>query len=300
MTRRHTARHAARYLLLGAMSATLVGCGGGAGDSGTNDIDLGGGGLATPDDRDGDGIPNSEDPDFDASDLDGDMIQNNRDDDIDGDGVLNGEDDDIDGDGIPNASDPDEDGDGFDEATAENVCGDAAGTDAESVNNDWNDNCSVQRRNQFSDSLYSAGIQRVVYCSGQGNASSVDAYTDGEYGEGTEEAVTAFQTAYNAANPEFAIGIDGRVGPQTWAALQDALVVVQPAVLEGQGPFFDGYGVPGERCGPAEGDDAVVLFLNEITSGNAGISRLGWQLTKGATDATPVPFSTGSPFGQID
>jgi len=341
-------------LLIGTMSAGLAACGGGGGDSGTvdgGDIDIFG---PTPDDRDANGIPDADDPEYDENDIDGDGTENAIDPDIDGDMLLNGDDPDVDGDGVENASDPDvdgdgqlngedldidgdgiqntrdpdmdgdtlpngedpdmdgdgqlneedtdADGDGFDEPTAGDVCGDADGMDANSSNFTWDDNCTVRRGNQFADSLYSAGIQRVVYCSGFGSVreglpDTVDGFTDGEYGPGTEEAVTAFQTAYNMENPDDLIGVDGQVGgEQTWPALQAALEVVEPAVLEGDETLYDGYGIPDGRCGDA------VLFLNEVRAidGGTDFDRLGWRLTKGATDPTPVPFSVGSPFGVID
>lgn len=292
MMKRHAGHHAARLLLVGAMSAALAACGGSSGDDDPLDGDFE---VFDPDDVDGDGIPNAEDVDYDPSDLDGDGILNLEDDDVDGDGILNEDDEDF----VEN----DADGDGFPDTSAEDVCGGEPGTDATSSNFTWDDNCLVRREGQapgegqFADSLYAAGIQRVVYCAGFGEAASVDAFTDGEYGPGSEQAVTAFQTAYNAANPDDVIGVDGRVGAQTWAALQAELDLVQPAVFEGDGPFYDGYGVQGDRCGD------TVLFLNEVESvdgGTGGIDRLGWQLTTGANDPTPVPFSTAQPFGVID
>ena len=74
-------------------------------DGGLGGIDPSGG---LSGDGDGDGIPNSSDPD-----VDGDGIPNASDPDVDGDGVPNASDPDVDGDGIPNASDPDDDGDGI-------------------------------------------------------------------------------------------------------------------------------------------------------------------------------------------
>ena len=288
MKRRHTGRHVARLLLVGAMSAGLAACGGGGGDDDPIDVF-----DPTPDDRDGDGIPNAEDPDFDASDLDGDGIQNNRDDDIDGDGLLNEEDDDIDGDGLLNEEDSDADGDGFEEPTAGSACGSASGTDADSSNNEWNDNCTVSRTNQFADSLYSAGIQRIVFCAAEGQAAAtgadIDAFVDGEFGPGTEEAVIAYQAANTLGN-------DGVVGPQTWASLQDDLELSQNATFEGDGPFFDAYEVAGDRC------DGTVLFFNEVTPGDDGISvdRGGWTLARGASSTERVPFSVAPPFNVID
>jgi type IV pilus assembly protein PilY1 len=75
-------------------------------DSNNNDIPDG------EEDEDGDGIPDSEDPDFLGTDTDGDGIPDTEDDDIDGNGVLN-EDEDDDGDGVVNRLDDDDDGDGI-------------------------------------------------------------------------------------------------------------------------------------------------------------------------------------------
>ena len=280
--RRHAGHGAARYLLVGAMSAVLAGCGGSSGDGTDGGFDLGP--AFDPNDVDGDGVPNADDADYDPSDLDGDGIPNLEDDDVDGDGIVNELDDDyVAGDG---------DGDGFTDVSASDPCGQAGGSDDASVNNDWNDNCTVERFNQFADSLYSAGIQRVVYCSldaASAPGSSVDAFTDGEFGAGTEEAVTAYQRLRG-------IGVDGRVGPETWGTMQEDMEIVTAAEFQGNGPFYDAYTVAGDRCGGA------VLFYNEVAPADDGLSvdSLGWSLARGASDPERVPFSIASPFGRID
>jgi len=210
--------------------------------------------------------------------------------DLDGDGLLNAEDDDVDGDGIANADDADADGDGFDEPTAGNACGSADGIDADSSNFDWSDNCVVSRFNQFADSLYAAGIQRVLYCTDDSIAGpSVDAFTDGEFGPVTETAVATYQRVR-----EF-LG-DGIVGALSWASLQGELELVTTAEFSTEGPFLDGYTVAGERC------DGAVLFYNEVTPAADGLSvdRLGWRLSTGAGSPAPVPFSIAAPFDVID
>jgi type IV pilus assembly protein PilY1 len=74
--------------------------------------------IFLPPDRDGDGVPDTEDDtdgdgiaDVDDTDYDGDGILDTMRD-TDNDGIVDSEDDDLDGDDIPNADDPDADGDG--------------------------------------------------------------------------------------------------------------------------------------------------------------------------------------------
>ncbi len=176
-------------------------------------------------------------------------------------------------------------GDGFVEPTASEPCGSEPGDDPDSSNNDWSDNCEVSRFGQWADSLYSAGVQRILWCSGFGNASSVDAFTDGEFGPGTESALEAFQSANG-------LTADGIVGPQTWQALRERLTEFPLEFAQGGGT--EAYGVQGDRC------EDIALFLNEVTLSNDGALMGGWQLTEGASNDSAVPFSIAEPFGRID
>ena len=159
------------------------------------------------------------------------------------------------------------------------------GEDATSANNDWTDNCQVSRRGQWADSLYAAGVQRVVYCAGFGSSSSVDAFTDGEFGPGTEAAVEAFQSANGLV-------ADGVVGPDTWQALREALT--EDPIRFAQGGGDEPYGVQGDLCA------STALFLKEVSFANNELVRGGWQLTRGENDESAIPFSIAPPFGVVD
>jgi len=269
----------ARYALIATMTGLLAGCGGdGAGDG--TDIDTGLGDF-DPTDVDGDGIPNTEDMDYSATDLDGDGILNLDDDDVDGDGILNELDDDY----VPG----DVDGDGFTDATADAPCGGEGGTDNKSANNSWDDNCVIERQaggGQFADSLYTVGIQRIVYCAGFGDGADYAAFADGEFGPGTEAAVQAYQTDRGLTS-------DGGVGPQTWAKLQGEIAVLDFGEVGGAD---DSYGFKEGRCA-----NSVMFYQNTAVSADgAGIDRLGWTLAKNPpNESQQVPFSTDPAFGQL-
>jgi len=151
-----TGKSFTRYLIIAAFTGLLVGCGGGSGDT-TDDPDFDLGDPFDPDDVDGDGIPNAQDIDFDPADLDGDGILNIDDDDVDGDGIIN----ELDEDFVAG----DADGDGFTDPSASDPCGSERGTDANSSNADWSDNCHIERSittGQFADSLYSVGSESCL------------------------------------------------------------------------------------------------------------------------------------------
>lgn len=263
---------ASRFLLVAALTGLLVSCGGGSGD----------------DDGSGDLIPIGE------QDLDGDLIINDEDDDDDDDGMLDLVDlfTDRDGDGL--------DDDSFlteAEATATvnvGVCGGENGTDADSSTANWNDNCVVERSltgGEFADSLYSVGIQRVVYCAGFASAADYTqdyiAFADGEYGLKSETAIRAFQTA------EAGLTVDGIVGPQTWARLQERISVIQVGVVS---TTPDALGFTEGRCAN------IPMFYQQTSTGADGISIDGgaWELARNNPNATQrIPFSTGSPFNRL-
>lgn len=278
----------ARYLIIASFTGLLVGCGGGSGDTTDGDgIDLGD--VFDPDDVDGDGIPNAEDIDFSPTDLDGDGIPNIDDDDVDGDGIINSLDEDY----VPG----DADGDGFTDPSASDPCGSERGTDSNSSNANWDDNCHIERSittGQFADSLYSAGIQRVVYCSGDAD-SAIDfatypdfaAFSDGEYGPASEAATEAFQ----AINSPPA---DGIVGAATWGALRDEISLLTPGTAGADGVAYDAYGFSSGRCA------GTPLFYQASRLTSSGIVGGGWTLARNPPNSTErVEFSTAAPFGRL-
>lgn len=269
---------ASRFLLIGIMAGALASCGGGsAGDADTTPVG--------------------------ERDLDGDNIINDLDDDDDGDGIADLVDPftDRDGDGLDDVSmlseadatntdtDGDADGDGFTDVSDSAVCGSENGSDNNSSNNTWDDNCVIKRSSiggQFADSLFSVGIQRVVYCSGYGTAENYGAFADGEYGPGTEAAVQEFQRAEGITD-------DGIVGPITWGRLQQQIELLSAGTV---GTVPDTYGFSGGRC-------AGIPMFYQFTTANAsgdGIVLGGWELARNAPNADlRVPFSYESPFGRL-
>lgn len=328
MKRRTLTTTVPKLLLTSAITAALAGCGGssgggsGGGINGVGDIEEG---VITGNrDVNGDGRI-----DVSAGDIDGDGFE---DFDIDGDGAFDtklgdqnfdgftdfdtnndGERDfDISGDGEVDRSVLDDDGflagystDGNDdngaevdtngdaiapdliEPSAEFPCGSAAGDDPDSSTNTWADNCVVTGNNQHRNSLYTAGIQRILWCTGFDDPAvgSVDAFTDGDWGPATQRALEAFQT-------DRGLTADGAVGPQTWQALRDSLTTDPLTFATGGGP--EQYGVQGDRCA------TTPLFINQTSFENSQVVMGGWQLTTGENDATPIPFSIGSPFNVVD
>ena len=279
MTRR-AGRQIARYLLVGAMSAVLVGCGGGSGD---NDPIFGVG-----DDSNGDGIPDQDvDGDGVVDDLNGDGIVDG---DLDGDGII----DDLNGDGI---ADVDLDGDGIaddldgngvpdmvTEVSEDDPCGDESGTDNDSSTPTWDDNCTVARNGQFANSLYTAGIQRVVYCSGFGEASNVDVFADGDMGPATAAAIDAFQE-------DEGLVADTIVGAQTWGALQARLERIEVAPLDGG---FDTYAVATTEGESARTGCDQALFYQVVEAAPSVTepgATGGWTLARSAGSGEQVEFS---------
>lgn len=273
-----TGSRASRYIAIAALTTLLASCGGG---SGAGDIDA-------------DTIPVGE------RDLDGDTIINDLDDDDDGDGESDLVDlfTDRDGDGLDDDSflnevdataslvDGDNDGDGFPDVTEAAVCGGENGSDNNSSNNSWDDNCVIKRsteNGQFADSLFSVGIQRVVYCAGFGTGANYAAFADGEYGPGSEAAVQEFQRAEGLTD-------DGVVGPRTWGRLQAQITPLDFGVI---GTSPDSWGFTEGRCA------GIVLFYQNTTAGADGASVVlgGWELARNAPNEDQrIPFSIASPF----
>ena len=308
--------NASRFLLIGVMAGALAGCGGSSGDTvpvGDRDLDEDGIENSVDDDDDGDGIPDRLDPFTDRDgdgvddtplgerDLDDDTIINDLDVDDDGDGIADLVDPftDRDGDGLDDTSgeteaeatntNSDLDGDGFTDVSDAAVCGSENGSDNNSSNNTWDDNCVVKRNSiggQFADSLFSVGIQRVVYCSGYGTGENYGAFADGEYGPGTEAAVQEFQRAEGLVD-------DGIVGPITWGRLRQQIELLTPGTF---GTVPDTYGFSNGRCA---GIPMFYQFTTANTSGD-GIVLGGWELARNAPNADlRIPFSYESPFGRL-
>ena len=265
-----TGSRASRFLMITAMTGLLVSCGGGSGDTATAD----------------------------EADFDGDGIFDNVDQDADGDGVIDFDDSfvDLDSDGFDDFTglseaeaiivEGDEDGDGFPDTA---VCGSEDGSDADSSTANWNDNCVVKRTSiggEFADSLYSVGIQRVVYCLEFGTGADYIAFSDGEYGPGTETAVEAFQRSESLTD-------DGIVGPRTWERLQEKVEVL----------VFGEVGSIPDTLGFSDGPCADIPMFYQYTSASAsgdGIDLGAWELARNTPNADQrIPFSIGSPFGRL-
>ena len=263
-------KQAGQLMLIASMTGLLAGCGG-----------------SSTGDEDGTTVPLGE------QDADNDGTINDEDDDADGDNIPDLDDEfvDLDGDGRDDLTllteaelegDPGNEGE-FVEVSAENPCGSESGTDNSSANASWNDNCVVERSltgGQFADSLFAVGIQRVLYCSGFGDASSYIAFADGEFGELSEEATIDFQNA-ESLTP------DGIVGRETWGRLQTRLELL---ALAGADETRDTYGFTSGRCAD------IPLFYQEYINSEAG----GWTLARNQpNEAEEVPFSYELPFNRL-
>jgi len=261
-----------RCIVVAAMTTALVGCGGGSGDadtSGEPTVDLNGDGVidALDTDVDGDGIADADDNFVDA-DLDG--FDDNT-------GQTEAE-------ATASTVPGDEDNDGFTDVSETNQCGSESGTDNNSSTATWDDNCVIKRtaiNGQFADSLYSVGIQRVLNCTGFYS----DAI-DGEYGQGSEASLKAFQRAEGLVD-------DGIVGARTWGRLQEKVGVLTPGQV---GSTPDAMGFDDGIC------EDIPLFYQYTTAAEDGLSivRGRWELAKNPPEADQrLPFSIGSPFADF-
>ena len=283
-------------LLLAVASATLVACGGGSSTGTGTDID-GGNETFVIFDADNDGIEDAIDLDADGDGL-ADSDSNDVFIDLDGDGL-----DDFSFNSLGEAYVGVTGGEDLVSVTLDDVCGSVSGSDAFSDNPFWNDNCFIERSISaggiFADSLYSVGIQRILFCSGfaeTAGQSYVD-FADGEYGPASETAMRAFQAS--APGP---ITDDGIVGRDTWAKLQDALVFDTAAVqvvtqsIQGTDVERDAYSY---IAGPCAG---IVLFYQDVVD-NGDFRTLGaWRLAKNTPNQDQaIAFSIEPPFsGRLD
>lgn len=263
-------KNVGQFLMIASMTGLLASCGGSSGDS----------------------VPLGE------QDADNDTIINDEDDDADGDNILDINDNfvDLDGDGLDDitllteaeANGEVGGGDEFVAVSAENPCGSESGTDNASVNNDWNDNCLIERSltgGQFADSFFAVGIQRVLYCSGYGSASSYTVFADGEYGENSEAALREFQ------DDEPGLTVDGIVGPQTWARLQERVQLLDVGVA---GVSSDTYGFTEGRCA------GIAMFYQDFSFVDNETVLGGWTLARNVpNEDQQVPFSYEEAFGRL-
>ena len=267
MTTRRYSGNGARALLVGAMSATLVACGGSSGDGDPL------GGLG---DSNGDGI---EDVDF-----DGDGIA----DDVNGDGL---EDFDLNNDGIKDVDINDngiiDSEEGGDVGGGSELSCPGGGEDADSSDDQWNNNCVLQRDLSGArayTSYYTRGVQRILYCLGYDEgADDIGSFADAQYGPTTERAVQAFQD-------DRGLVADGIVGPQTWQALRQSLVLL-PETADNIQNRDDSYAIDGAVPDVACGDQ--VQFYQGYDEDNISDS---WSLANNAGETQRVEFSIRSPF----
>jgi len=273
------------------LSLFLVACGGGtSGDGTTAGTDAG------SDAGDAGGVDSGNDDFGDLTGLDDGGVTDDgfTDDGLTDDGFTDG-----------GADFVDANGNGVSDADELIACWNRNGTDEDSSNFLWNDNCHLSQASPFANSTYSQGIQRVLYCSGAaGVASSTAAFADGIFGPNTAEAVRAFQSGENdevMANQAAGIietreilDVDGIVGPKTWSRLQSKVedgVTVSGAFIDNEvgidGVEYDVFGVrtpalttvdcSTERnfLGAIGNDELIGSWKLTNTPGGTGINSFG-------------------------
>jgi len=154
---------------------------------------------------------------------------------------------------------------------SEDGCEGGSGTDLDSSTPDWGDNCRIRVGGEHQKSYYAQGVQRIVWCRGHdGGNVDILAFADGDYGPNTQEQVRNFQEAQG-------IAVDGVVGPETWGALQDVLVVLDNTAVE-----RDTHGVSDGNCSGV----AQFYQLREVSG-----ALQGWEMAVTPGNPETVPFS---------
>lgn len=181
-----------------------------------------------------------------------------------------------------------------DSGTATNPCRSGRGTDADSSNDDWSDNCWIERdvdgavddqvNQDFADSSYSRAIQRIVWCDDLVDGTILADYDDGSFGPNTEMAVMDYQLIHGLTD-------DGIVGTATWAEMQDySINYVETRVNDLDLIDIDVYAI--SSILPAcEGLDAFYLQVDQTTGENGGWS-MAEEIDEAAVEAE-VTFSNG-------
>lgn len=162
----------------------------------------------------------------------------------------------------------------------ESVEGCQGGTDPDSSNAEWDDNCQVLQGGDHQFSSYTQGVQRIIFCRGfdAGNP-DINAFADGDFGPNTEAQVIAFQEAQG-------ISADGIVGPETWGELQDVLDFLgNDADLS-----RDVFGVLPGTC------EGVNQFFQAIDFTNDAVGdATSWTIAVTPGSFEEAPFGTGAP-----
>jgi len=175
----------------------------------------------------------------------------------------------------------DNDGDGFVDVTATTPCGGEMGEDNNSSDETWSNNCWLKRQldgGQFADSLYTLGVQRLLFCNGFGSG-TLATFADGEFGPGTKAAVEAYQAA-RGMTP------DGIVGGMTWTQMQ--MELGSAMIVEGM-PNTDAFAVNGLAC-----ENQVVFFADFESPTNPAYNN--WDLAEPVNGTGRRNFSIDSPF----
>lgn len=215
-------------------------------------------------DSDEDGIFDNEELDIGTDPLDATDAES----DLDGDGVSNFQEI-LDG---TNPNDASSFADAGDTTPIANTC-----DDPDSSNSDWGDNCQLSTSSDFATSSYVQGVQRILWCQGNGGTSSFDGFADGIFGPNTNRAVTEFQTENNLL-------IDGIVGPETWGSLQTKLAPVAGGDVVIDGVTYAPYYIFG--CSPT-----IAQFYQEVS----GFEEFGWKMAATPGTSELADFSTGAP-----
>ena len=147
--------------------------------------------------------------------------------------------------------------------------------DWNSANDGWVDNCTIYDDSMapgegYRRSLYTMGIQRLVYCLGDiDTEKSIEEFSDGIFGPVTTEAVIALQERINVV-------ADGKVGENTWGAFEDLLDA--PKVYNEE---FASYSIRALEC-----DDLTAQFYQRRSS------DYDWKMARTPGSGSMINFST--------